>query len=56
MIKSRSFHGFERTKIEYITQLFQTKDSLIKELRGSTKFLIKKYNAETNQLELEYLN
>ena len=55
-IKSRSFHSFERTKIEYITQLFQTKDSLMKELRGSTKFLIKEYNADTNQLKLEYLN
>ena len=55
-IKSRSFHAFERTKIDYITQLFQTKDSLMKELRGSTKFLIKEYNADTNQLKLEYLN
>ena len=55
-IKSRSFHAFERTKIEYITQLFQTKDSLMKELRGSTKFLIKEYNVDTNQLKLEYLN
>ena len=55
-IKSRSFHAFERTKIDYMTQLFQTKDSLMKELRGSTKFLIKEYNADTNQLKLEYLN
>jgi hypothetical protein len=55
-IQSRSFHAFERTKIDYITQLFQTKDSLMKELRGSTKFLIKEYNADTNQLKLEYLN
>ena len=55
-IKSRSFHAFERTKIDYITQLFQTKDSLMKELRGSTKFLIKEYNADTNELKLEYLN
>lgn len=55
-IKSRSFHAFERTKIDYIAQLFQTKDSLMKELRGSTKFLIKEYNADTNQLKLEYLN
>ena len=55
-IKSRSFHAFERTKIDYIIQLFQTKDSLMKELRGSTKFLIKEYNADTNQLKLEYLN
>jgi len=55
-IKSRSFHSFEIKKIDYVTQLFQTKDSLIKELRGSTKFLIKEYNADTNQLKLEYLN
>ena len=55
-IKSRSFHSFERTKIKYITQLFQSKDSLMKELRGSTKFLIKEYNADTKELKLEYLN
>ena len=55
-IKSRTFHSFERTKIDYHTQLFQTKASLIKELRGSTKFLIKEYNADTNHLKLEYLN
>ncbi len=55
-IKSRSFHAFERTKINYIAQLFQTKDSLMKELRGSTNFLIKEYNADSNQLKLEYLN
>ena len=55
-IKSRSFHSFERTKIGYKTQLFQTKDSLMKELRGSTKFLIKEYNADIAQLKLEYLN
>ena len=55
-IKSRSFHAFQRTKIDYMTQLFQTKDSLMKELRGSTKFLIKEYNADSNHLKLEYLN
>lgn len=55
-IKSRSFHAFQRTKIDYTTQLFLTKDSLIKELRGSTKFLIKEYNADNNYLKLEYLN
>ena len=55
-IKSRSFHAFQRTKIDYTTQLFLTKDSLIKELRGSTNFLIKEYNADTNYLKLEYLN
>ena len=55
-IKSRTFHAFQLTKIDYMTQLFQTKDSLVKELRGSTKFLIKEYNADTNHLKLEYLN
>ncbi len=55
-IKSREFNSFERTNIDYTAQLFQTKDSLLKELRGSTKFLIKDYNAETSQLKLEYLN
>jgi len=55
-IKSRSFHAFQSTKIDYITQLFQTTDSLVRELRGSTKFLIKEYNADTNHLKLEYLN
>ena len=55
-IKSRSFHAFQRTKIDYMTQLFQTKESLMKELRGSTKFLIKEYDADTNHLKLEYLN
>ena len=55
-IKSRSFHAFQRSKIDYMTQLFLTKDSLIKELRGSTKFLIKEYNEDTKHLKLEYLN
>ena len=55
-IKSRDFLSFERTKIDYLTQLFQTKDALMKELRGSTKFLTKEYNADTNELKLEYLN
>ena len=54
-IKSRSFHSFQRVKIDYITQLFQTEDALLKELRGSTKFLIKEYNVDTSQLKLEYL-
>jgi hypothetical protein len=55
-IKSRSFQAFQRTKIDYMIQLFQTKNSLVKELKGSTKFLIKEYNADTSQLKLEYLN
>ena len=54
-IKSRSFHSFQRVKIDYITQLFQTEDALLKELRGSAKFLINEYNADTSQLKLEYL-
>ncbi|MBD62982.1 MAG: hypothetical protein CMD68_02765 [Gammaproteobacteria bacterium] len=55
-IKSRTYKSFERSSIDYAIQLFQTKDSLIKELRGSPTFLIKKYNEKTNILELEYLN
>ena len=55
-IKSRDFLSFERTKVDYVTQLFQTTDALMKELRGSTKFLIKEYNADTDELKLEYLN
>ena len=55
-IQTRTFYSFERTKIDYTAQLFQTKESLLKELRGSTNFLIKKYTAELDHLELEYLN
>tara|TARA_Y100001936_G_scaffold100277_1_gene98618 strand:+ start:1577 stop:2596 length:1020 start_codon:yes stop_codon:yes gene_type:complete len=55
-IQTRTFYSFNRTKIDYTAQLFQTKESLIKELRGSTNFLIKKYTAELDHLELEYLN
>lgn len=55
-IKSRAYKSFERSSIDYTIQLFQTKDSLIKELRGSSKFLIKEYNEKANMLELEYLN
>ncbi len=55
-IQSRAFLSFEPKRVDYDAKLFQTKESLIKELRGSTNFLIKKYEADTNQLQLEYLN
>jgi hypothetical protein len=55
-IESRTFRSFKPNRIDYSAQLFQTKESLIKELRGSTNFLIKKYKEQNNQLELEYLN
>ena len=55
-IQSRAFRSFELKRVDYNAQLFQTKESLIKELRGSTNFLIKKYEADNNQLQLEYLN
>ena len=55
-IQSRAFRSFEPKRVAYNAQLFQTKESLIKELRGSTNFLIKKYEADSNQLQLEYLN
>ena len=55
-IQFRTFRSFEPKRVDYNAQLFQTKESLFKELRGSTNFLIKKYKIENNQLELEYLN
>ena len=55
-IQFRTFRSFEPQRVDYSAQLFQTKESLIKELRGSTNFLIKKYKIENNQLELEFLN
>ena len=55
-IESRTFRSFEPKRIDYSAQLFQTKESFIKELRGSTNFLIKKFQEGNNQLELEYLN
>ena len=55
-IQSRTFRSFEPKRVAYNVQLFQTKESLIKELRGSTNFLIKKYEADRNQLQLEYFN
>ena len=55
-IQSRAFRSFEPQRAAYNAQLFQTKESLIKELRGSTSFLIKKYEADRNQLQLEYFN
>ena len=55
-IQSRAFRSFEPKRVAYNAQLFQTKESLIKELRGSTSFLIKKYEADRNQLQLEYFN
>ena len=55
-IQSRAFRSFEPKRVAYNAQLFQTKESLIKELRGSTSFLIKKYESDRNQLQLEYFN
>jgi len=55
-IQSKAFRSFETKRVDYNAQLFQTKESLIKELRGSTNFLIKKYEADNNKLQLEYLN
>ena len=55
-IKSKAFHSFDRSQIEYKTQLFQTTQSLLKELRGSSKLLFKQLNQEEQTLYLEYLN
>jgi|TARA_B110000305_G_scaffold189795_1_gene211943 hypothetical protein len=55
-IKSKAFHSFDRSQIEYKTQLFQTTQSLLKELRGSSKLLFKELNQKEQTLYLEYLN
>ena len=55
-IKSRDFYFFDRAKIEYQTQLFQTTESLLKELRGSTKLYVKELAQDSAILYLEYLN
>jgi len=55
-IKSRDFHFFDRANIEYQTQLFQTTDALLKELRGSNKLFVKEFTRDATKLYLEYLN
>jgi len=55
-IKSRDFHFFDRANIEYQTQLFQTTNALLKELRGSSKFYVKELTQDASILYLEYLN
>jgi uncharacterized protein YpmS len=55
-IKSRDFHFFDRANIEYQTQLFQTTDALLKELRGSSKFYVEELTQDASILYLEYLN
>jgi hypothetical protein len=55
-IKSRDLHFFDRANIEYQTQLFQTTDALLKELRGSSKLYVKKLAQDSRTLYLEYLN
>ena len=55
-IKSKGFYAFDRSQIEYKIQLFQTTQSLLKELRGNSKLLLKQLNKEEQTLYLEYLN
>ena len=55
-IKSREFHFFDRANIEYQTQLFQTTNALLRELRGSSKLFVKDLNQDATILYLEYLN
>ena len=55
-IKEKNFFFFNRSQIDYKTQLFQTSDSLFKELRGNSKLMVKDFNIEKQKLELEYLN
>ena len=55
-IKERNFFFFNRSQIDYKIQLFQTTDSLLKELRGSSKLMVENFNIENQKLKLEYLN
>ena len=55
-IKSRDFYFFDRANIEYQTQLFQTTDALLKELRGSSKLYVRELAQDSATLYLEYLN
>ncbi len=55
-IKKRKFFFFNRSQIDYKIQLFQTTDSLLKELRGSSKLMVENFNIENQKLKLEYLN
>ncbi|MDA7797167.1 DUF2066 domain-containing protein [Gammaproteobacteria bacterium] len=55
-IKSKAFYLFDRSKIVYTTQLFQTTQSLLMELRGSSTLLFKEFNQGEKTLYLEYLN
>ena len=55
-IKSKQYHLFSPSHIEYRTQLFQTKDSLLKELRGSSALIVKSFDDQLNKLTLEYIN
>jgi len=55
-IKSRDFHFFDRANIEYQTQLFQTTEALLKELRGSSKFYVEELTQDSSILYLAYLN
>ena len=50
------YHLFSPSQIEYRTQLFQTKDSLLKELRGSSALIVKSFDDQLNKLTLEYIN
>lgn len=55
-IKSKQYHLFSPSQIEYRAQLFQTKDSLLKELRGSSALIVKSFDDQLNKLILEYIN
>ena len=55
-IKSKQYNLFYPSQIEYRAQLFQTKDSLLKELRGSSALIVKSFDDQLNKLTLEYIN
>ena len=55
-IKTRAFHFFDRSRIEYNAQLFQTTNALLKELRGSSKLLVRELSEDNQILYLDFLN
>ena len=55
-IKTRAFHFFDRSSIEYNAQLFQTTNALLMELRGSSKLLVREISEDNQILYLDFLN
>jgi len=55
-IKSKTYRFFDKTSIDFDLHLFYSASSLLKELRGSSSFIIKNYDAPNSTLYLELIN